>query len=94
VRGKWGIPLTALPAELHEGMNRVVAPVDFLLTEIRSGWAEAWSFEPVAYSCSAEARASLKPSNSEAVRPSSRVRIWSSVSTVSVMVTVAVAVAI
>jgi hypothetical protein len=76
-------------------MNRVVAPVVFLWTEIRSGWwAEAWSLAPVAYSCRAEARASLKPSSSEAVRASSRVRICSSVSTVSVMVAVAVAVAV
>ena len=69
-----------LPAELAEGMNRVVAPVVVLLTEILSGW---WiEASPAEYWCRAEARLLRKPSSSEAVRPSSSPRIWSSVRTV------------
>jgi hypothetical protein len=68
-----------LPTELAEGMNKVVAPVVVLLTEIRSGW---WiEASPAEYWCRAEARLLRKPSSSEAVRPSSSPRIWSSVRT-------------
>lgn len=77
-----------LPVELLEGMNRVVAPTWALRTDMRSGW---WiELSPAEYCCRAEARLLRKPSSSEAPRFSSTPRIWSSVSTVRVILIVMV----
>ena len=88
-KGKGEIPLTALPVELAEGMNKVVQPVAGLWIETRSGWWIAdLSCTPAECSCRAEMRAFWKPSNSSTVRFSRRDRIWSSVRTVRVIVAV------
>lgn len=87
--GRRGVPLTALPVELADGINKVVQPVAGLWMETRSGWWIADSLSaPAECSCRAEIRAFWKPSNSSTVRFSRRDRIWSSVRTVSVIVAV------
>lgn len=74
-------------------MNKVVAPVAGLCTEVRSGWRIAdedgvpspSAARLVESSCRAAASAPRKPSSSAGVRPSRRARISSSLRTVRVI---------
>jgi hypothetical protein len=83
-KNKGEAPLTLLPVELHEGMNKVVVPTAALSTDILSGCCAVDDLS-VENSYRALPNAFMNPTSSSGLRLSRRSRIRSSDSTVSVI---------